>query len=98
MASSDSIRTTEFHNNGKTSEENAQGSDYEEFKASIGLKRKASTSLNEAKRKRPIEDQVLKERDLDPEDPKEKIKSLMFHVDALKAECMWKDNQIEKLK
>ena len=33
MASSDSIKTTEIHNNGKTSEENAQGSDYEEFKA-----------------------------------------------------------------
>jgi len=66
---------------------------------STGLKRKASTSsLNEAKRKRPTEDQVLEESILDPEDSQEKIKNLMFHVDALKAECIWKDNQIEKLK
>src|SRR5581483_2439106 len=80
-------------NNEKKSEENIQGSDYEEPTVSAGLKRKASTSsLNEAKRKRSTEDQVLEESILDPEDSQEKIKNLMFHVDALKAECIWKDN------
>ncbi|RIA81557.1 hypothetical protein C1645_881549 [Glomus cerebriforme] len=96
--SSTGSRTDSYdvQNNEKTSGETTQGSDYEEPNV---LKRKASTSsLTEAKRKRSIEEQVLEESVLDLEDPKEKIKNLMFHVDALKAECMWKDNQMEKLK
>jgi hypothetical protein len=79
--------------------ENIQDSDYEEPKTSTGLKRKASTaSLTEAKRKRSTEDQVPEESILDPVEPKDKIKDLMFHLDSLKAECIWKDSQIEELK
>jgi hypothetical protein len=91
--------TNSSSDNEKTSEGNVQGSDYEEPKPPTGLKRKASaTSLTEVKRKRQTEDQVLEENGLDAVDPKEKIKDLMIHLDALKAECTLKDSQIEKLK
>src|ERR1051325_7059953 len=102
QSSPNSRRTTyssDICNDKNTTEENAQGSDYEELKVSIGLKRKASnSSLTETKRKRQTENQSLEESNPDPEDPKEKIENLMTHVDALKTECMQKDIQIRKLK
>ncbi|GES93881.1 RING finger protein PSH1 [Rhizophagus clarus] len=100
--SSPSSKKTDFseaQSTEKTSEENVQSSDHEGPKASTGLKRKASiASLTEAKRKRSTEVQVPEESILDPVDPEDKIKNLMFHLDSLKEECIWKDNQIEKLK
>ncbi|CAB4462537.1 hypothetical protein RhiirA5_504940 [Rhizophagus irregularis] len=97
--SSPSSRRTDSSDNQSIEKENNQSSNHEELKASTGLKRKASTaSLTEAKRKRSIENQVPEESSLEPVEPEDKIKNLIFHVDSLKAECIWKDSQIEKLK
>ncbi|CAG8438550.1 10623_t:CDS:2 [Funneliformis caledonium] len=88
-----------IHNNDKAIQDNTQSSSRKELNTSAGLKRKASTSaLIEAKRKKSTEDEVLKEGSLEAEDPKEIIKNLLLQTDGLKAECMWKDSQLEQLK
>ncbi|CAI2168413.1 19123_t:CDS:2 [Funneliformis geosporum] len=88
-----------IHNNEIPIQDNTPSFGHKEQSVSVGLKRKASTSaLIEAKRKKSTEDKGLKEESLETEDPKEKVKNLLLKVDRLKAECMWKDSQLEQLK